>query len=553
VITADCTVSSTSIIDSTAPVAHITFPPPHTLTESSTITVRGTASDANDITTVRVNGVDATTNNGYATWAVPITLGSGPNTLTVETIDSENNTEPNVAQAQVSVIGVLLHHIHGLAMDSANNRVLVADAALNAVMAVDLTTGTRTIISDLTTPDAENVLSRPKSLVLDSANNRALVLDWNLNALVAVDLVTGARTIVSNDLVPKTDYVLEGLRDLVLDSAQNRVLVVAESLDAVIAVDLVTGVRTIVSSGITSNGVNALSEPVFRDPNDLVLDSANNRALVLDSRLDTVVAVDLITGGRTIISDDAFGLFSTPESLVLDSTNNRVLIIENFWFKGGKVVAVNLSTGLGTIIYDSTTADAINALSNPKSLALDSANNRVLVVDSDLDAVVAMDLSTGARIIVSGPTIPDASNILSYPSDLVFDSSNNRVLVVDSGLDAVVAVDLTTGARTIVSDSTTPDAIHSLTDPYDLVLDSTNNRVLVVDGYLADAVVAVDLTTGARTIISDAAMPNASNSLLDPRALVLDSANNRVLLLDAVLNAVMAVDLVDGQRVTLSR
>jgi hypothetical protein len=38
-------------------------------------------------------------------------------------------------------------------------------------------------------PDATNALVGPSATVLDSANNRALVTDFGLNALLAVDLV----------------------------------------------------------------------------------------------------------------------------------------------------------------------------------------------------------------------------------------------------------------------------------------------------------------------------------------------------------------------------
>ena len=57
------------------------------------------------------------------------------------------------------------------------------------------------------------------------------------------------------------------------------------------------------------------------------------------------------------------------------------------------------------------------------------------------------------------------------------------------------------------------------------------------------AIVAVDLTPGAsfstRTIISDNSTPNTDNPFHNPRHMVLDSDNNRLLLLD--LDAVIAV------------
>ncbi len=73
--------------------------------------------------------------------------------------------------------------------------------------------------------------------------------------------------------------------------------------------------------------------------------------------------------------------------------------------------------------------------------------------------------------------------------------------MVDATLDAVIAVDLSTGSRTILSDATTPDAANALNYLLGITLDSTNGRALVVDADL-DAVVAIDLSSGNRVIIS---------------------------------------------------
>ncbi|NOY63157.1 MAG: hypothetical protein GXP10_08415, partial [Gammaproteobacteria bacterium] len=109
--------------------------------------------------------------------------------------------------------------------------------------------------------------------------------------------------------------------------------------------------------------------------------------------------------------------------------------------------------------------------------------------DGDLDAVVAVDLTSGARTILSDATTPDAANPFSFPVGITLDVTNGRALVIDGsfGLNAVVAVDLTSGARTILSDATTPDAANPFSSPFGITLDAVNNRALVVDGDL-DAV-----------------------------------------------------------------
>jgi hypothetical protein len=73
-------------------------------------------------------------------------------------------------------------------------------------------------------------------------------------------------------------------------------------------------------------------------------------------------------------------------------------------------------------------------------------------------------------------------------------------LVTDRDLDALVAEGLTSGARTIAS-NTTPNTVNAFNSPYDVVLDSAKNRTLVFDVNLF-ALVAVDLVNGQRVFLS---------------------------------------------------
>jgi len=67
------------------------------------------------------------------------------------------------------------------------------------------------------------------------------------------------------------------------------------------------------------------------------------------------------------------------------------------------------------------------------------------------------------------------------------------------------------------------------------------------------ALLSVDLTSGVRTIISDSATPNSINALTFPRSLVLDNANNQVLVMDDILDTVMVIQVDSGERVILSK
>jgi hypothetical protein len=66
-------------------------------------------------------------------------------------------------------------------------------------------------------------------------------------------------------------------------------------------------------------------------------------------------------------------------------------------------------------------------------------------------------------------------------------------------------------------------------------------------------VVAADLATGARTILSNDSFPDSSNLIESPVDITFDSLNNRILVTDSIIGALLAIHPESGQRVILSK
>jgi outer membrane protein assembly factor BamB len=293
-----------------------------------------------------------------------------------------------------------------------NNHALVVDSTLQALLTVDLSSGDRSVISSATT-GAGPAIDSPYDVALDRIKNRVLIVQGftDESALLAVDLGSGDRTVISSTNTGAGRSFTFPV-DVALDSANNRALVVDEGLKKLLAVDLGSGDRTVISSANVGDG------PTFRIPDAVALDSANNRALVADRELEALLAVDLGSGDRTVISDQKTGTgvvdpvlgsaFNTPVSIALDSANNRALVLdegripEEEWIFEA-LLAVDLGRGDRTIISNETTG-AGPAFGLLDSVALDSANNRALVVDRDLAALLVVDLGTSNRTIISNET-----------------------------------------------------------------------------------------------------------------------------------------------------
>ncbi len=587
------TFSVTTLADTAAPSAVMTFPPLKSITESSRVTVRGTASDAlSAISAVRINGVEAKSTDGFTTWSADLTLVTGNNSLTVETEDSAQNIDSLAFTAEIRRDAPFREPV-AIALDASNSRALVIDRAIDgkdaALIAVDIKSGLRTALSDNKTPDAKVPFELPGALTLDLANTRALVLNTRTAAMLAVDLISGERSIISDTNTPNSKNPFSFPIDIALDTSNNRALVIDLALRALISVDLTSGERTIISDNSNPDSNNP-----FSNPSALTLDSNNNRALIVDNSSGTLFAVDLVSGIRTIISDENT---LSNESLVgsididLDSANNRALVMTSGNID--RLLSVNLTNGLRTRISvnNDPTAPLTEKFSGPLGIAFDSDNDKVLVLDSAvrIDRIFSVNLTNGARSIVSDNNTPNNSNIFGSPRRIAIDRENKRALITDvNDTQNIFAMDLNTGARTILSNNTIPDANNRFQSPVAIEVDSANGRALVSDNS-ADTIFSVDLVNGARTIFSNTRVksivadgnsikvltfnneiisidsstgtqtilssngtPDFDNIFSDPSRMVLDKKNNRLLVLDPSLSTIFSVDLISGIRTILS-
>ena len=346
-------------------------------------------------------------------------------------------------------------------------RVLVTDRSLGAVLAVDLLSGDRTIVSDhFEAPHA------PTSIALDLTDpSRVIVADPFLGALQAVDLSTGELSLVTPRTSVGTGPSFRDLAPEALALQEDRLLVGGRGLErSLLAVDLATGDRTVVSDPATGNG------PQFLFAEAIVVDG--DRALVLSGR--TIFAVDLASGDRSIVSNASTGvgpMFDDPDEIAL--AGNYLLVADDY-----SLLAVELASGDRTILSGGGDVQAI---------VVDG--DRAFVVDQfheDMSAILAVDLASGERSIIADDSV-GAGPILLHASDLVLDG--DRVLVLARG--GLYGVDLATGDRTVLSGATTGTG--PLVDL--LRIASSGERVWATDPNL-HAVLALDLRFGQRTIVT---------------------------------------------------
>ncbi len=421
--------SIATIIDNTPPSVTITFPPAVSLTEGTTILVRGTASDElNAVESVEVGGFPATSEDGFATWVAEVTLEPGvENVLNVTARDSVGSEGDNLAS-------VTVRH----------------SADLNIAF-----------------PDDQVQFSAPQTVAVDAERNQALVVDVEDRAIYAVDLATGVRRILSENkegdeyplLLERTDFNYAGIA---VDS-ENDVAYVGSSTEdvftsgpTVLSVNLETGVRDAVSMSLTTR----VSQLAFNTDDDRIY---------LGSFFDGLfTAVDPVAKEDEVVS---WSELNVP-------------------------------------------ADGENPLTSVGAVAIDNARNRALVTTAiDEQLVMAIDLSEenlGVRTPFSTASIPNTDNLFTASGDhvltsITIDAANDRALMVDRGLNAIFSLALEDGARTILSDADSPNSLNTLLDPTSVYLEEGMTYGLVVDKE-RKALMAIDLVNGQRVVLSKSAV-----------------------------------------------
>src|SRR5690606_22662881 len=99
----------------------------------------------------------------------------------------------------------------GMAVDSINGRYLVTDQQTQAVIAVDSTTGVRSIFSSNTkgAGDFFAVTAAITGIAIDNEKNRALVVEAGTGKILEVDLNTGNRNVISDSSIENTGIVID--------------------------------------------------------------------------------------------------------------------------------------------------------------------------------------------------------------------------------------------------------------------------------------------------------------------------------------------------------
>lgn len=431
--------------------------------------------------------------------------------------------------------------ISAVAVDAAHDRAFVVGEIPDDVLAVNLRDGDRTVVSDFFSAGVD--FSSPRDLALDAGRARLVVADLGLDAVVAVDIATGTRSILS-DATHGTGPALGNPERIVVVAGLDVALVITRDSDDLIGVNLANGNRSVVSGATRGAG------PALLNPRTVAFDELHGQALVANG--DTsILSVDLVTGDRALLASETHGtgpsLAGLEDLIVLPSKFLAVAV-------AGQRTILQVDPGTGDRTDLETLRVGAGArITHVVEIAADAGADDYFVLETDFKAVSlrSVDPRTGDRTLVSSPDRGTGPAIVN-PQSLAIVTRRGQAFVPDFNVKALVAIDLASGDRTIVSDATHGAGI-DFSIPTAVAVDDAQGLAFVADLAASDLVlIGVDLATGNRTEFSGPDRGSGPLSSLVFHVAIERSGESVLLLDDGVDNDLIRVDLATGDRSIVS-
>ncbi|MCK6448394.1 MAG: hypothetical protein L6Q99_18550 [Planctomycetes bacterium] len=506
--------SSLSLAAGEAPRVDLHFPPPDTLTDSATIHVTGSASDPDGIAWVRVNGVYATSLDGFAHWSAEVPLSLGSQTLSVASADLVGTLNLDAASVVLERDDPFLLAARSFTRDPLTGLVYAVDFELRGIFEIDPQSGARRVISSQVTGSGPQ-LTQPHGIAMAVPGQSVFVAD-EPNELFRVDLATGARALVTGNgvgagpsiaLPQAVCYVpalgrlfvttpnavftvdpnsgdrvkLSGVgvgggagfkefRGLAYDASGKRLFTLDGSDHQLLAIDESTGFRTVLA------GPGLGSGPELGATSGLVFDASAQRVLTIDTALREVLAIDLATGDRTTLAASgagwAGGAYDTSRAgqrLWFDPVTKSPWTLEF-----DSLERIDPATGVQQALTANRRGSGLALRLGTPQLAYDEAHGHWLAFGMPQVRwqLFTIDPSDGDRVDVP---IDDAVAHVGYGTGLAYDRRAGRVIVhriPSFGTSVLASLDTATGACT---DFSTPYS----TPTRDLAYDSQNRRTFV--------------------------------------------------------------------------
>ena len=538
--------------DTTSPSAEILYPPTGSLTDASTVSVFGAAEDSVEVDFVRINGMPASTLDGYESWSrqgVPL----GPNSsLSAQAGDTSGNFNNSAHDVEVSGGQALPILPTALAFDATQERLIFYSEGYEALFSYFPSTEQVLLFSE----PADGEEWEMVDLLYSPSPPSLYGIEGNSKSVLSFSLSTGEVTLVSGagrGAGLSFDQPM-GLAFVNASAGSPPSLAVSdrkfgpEDSPAIVAVSLLTGDRSVISS--SSDDDRAVARglgPSLNSPGGLHYQKSLSRFLVVDSEQKALLAVDQSSGDRSILisnddSEDGIAMVS-PSNITLSSNGATAWLLDP---PAKKVFSAHLpSSTLSLLSSNTSPAGANNSRwSSPRNFHFRS-NFGLFVSDYSGHSIFTVETSSGARDAKLNLSAGDGPEWKS-PCELVIDETVETGFISCNGNDAIYSVSLVDGERSLLSG----DGVGAgpfLLDPVDMAILSPSALIAIDVGAGQPRVLRISRPGGSRTLVSGQGV-GSGVSFNSASSVTVNPGANAAYVLDPLDKTITSVNLSTGDR-----
>ena len=541
-----------TVEDTISPSAEILYPPTGSLTDGSTISVFGTAEDLVEVGFVRVNGLPASTLDGYETWSredVPL----GPNSsLSAQAGDTSGNHDNGADSVEISGGQALPIQPTALAFDSTQERLIFYSKGYGGLFSYFPSTGQVLLFSE----PADGETWEIADLLYSSSPPSLYAIEDDSKSVLSFSLTTGEASLVSG-VGRGAGLSFEqpmGLAFVNAAAGSPPFLAVSdrkfgpEDSPAIVAIAISTGDRSVISSSSDDDLLVARGAgPDLSSPGGLHYQKSLSRFLVVDSEQKALLAIDQATGDRSMLinnddSEDGVSMIS-PSDVALSSNGATAWLLDPL---GKKVFSAHLpSSTLSLLCSNSSPAGASNnRWSSPRNFSFSSSFG-LFVSDYSGHAVFSVTTSTGSRTAALDLNAGDGPEWKSA-TGLAIDETVETGFISCNGNDAIYSVSLVDGERSLLSGDGAGSGL-PLLDPIAVAILSPATLVTVDVGAGQPRVLKVSRSGGTRTLVSGQGQ-GSGVSFNSASSVTVNAAANAAYVLDPLDKTVTSVNLDTGDR-----
>ena len=464
----------------------------------------------------------------------------------------------------------------GLAFDSVNNRLFVADQNNSRILVFDTTTITNGMnasnvigqanFTSSATGLTQSTLNRPAGLGYDSTGNRLFVADWQNHRVLVFDTNTITDGMNAAFVLGQANFTSaaqattqSGMRfphGVAYDSAHDLLFVADKVNNRVLTFDtnaLASGMNAtnvLGQANFTSAGA-ATTQSGMGFPVDVVLNTAGTQLFVSDDLNNRILVFNttLITDGMNAANVLGQANFTSA----VGATTQSGLKIANLF-------------GVAGLEYDST---------NNNLFIADYFNNRIMIFDTtaisngmNASDVLGQTNDSGDPVFTTGDLLNNSiyDSGVNTPSGVTIDSVHHRLFIADTFQNRILVFNLdssnspidnvadyvlgqTDFASTSIDDGTTSS---TLSGPRGLAYDATNDLLFVADGFNNRVLVynVATITNGmpSSNVLGQANFTSSgtgttSSTLSTPQDLTYEGGHHRLFVSDSQNRRVLVFDV----------